>query len=289
MQKYFFILALISSLPLFAQKTKTVEGEYKYHVPENVTLEAAKRTALDRAKIQAIADEFGTLVSQDNATRISNKDGKSEVDFISIGGSDVKGEWIETEGEPEFKILYGGDQLIIWCKVKGKAREIVKASIDIQAHVLRNGIDNRFESDHFKDGDAIYLSFQSPIKGFLAVYLVDDDGLAFCLLPYRNQKTDMYSIEANQRYLFFNEAAAPRDERPYVENYYLTCNRTAEHNQIYIVFSPNEFYKPIDKFTQQKRPRQLSFKDFQKWLSKCQNYDKEMNVKRVSIMIEKEK
>ena len=54
---YFFLLFTI---PVFSQKMKTVEGEYTYHAPENVSLEEARRTALDRAKIQALADEFGT-------------------------------------------------------------------------------------------------------------------------------------------------------------------------------------------------------------------------------------
>ena len=52
-----FILLLLP-LTVFAQRVKTVEGEYTYHAPENVTIEQAKRTALERAKIQALADEF---------------------------------------------------------------------------------------------------------------------------------------------------------------------------------------------------------------------------------------
>lgn len=74
------LLACLSSVllsqPIFSQKMKTVEGEYTYHAPENVTLEEAKRTTLDRAKIQAIADAFGTIVSQNNATSVHNHNGK---------------------------------------------------------------------------------------------------------------------------------------------------------------------------------------------------------------------
>ena len=47
-----------------AQRVKSIKGEYTYHVPENVTLDIAKQTALQRAKIQALADEFGTIVMQ---------------------------------------------------------------------------------------------------------------------------------------------------------------------------------------------------------------------------------
>ena len=125
----FIFSLLLSSLTVFAQKMKTVEGEYTYHAPENVTMEQAKRTALDRAMIQALADEFGTIVSQSNATRVENKNGQTDIDFLSIGGSEVKGEWIETIGEPQYNIRYEGDMLIVSVKVKGKAREIVSAGI----------------------------------------------------------------------------------------------------------------------------------------------------------------
>ena len=62
MKQALVLLLLALSLPVMAQKTKTVEGEYTYYAPENVTPEQAKRIALERAKTQAIADEFGTIV-----------------------------------------------------------------------------------------------------------------------------------------------------------------------------------------------------------------------------------
>lgn len=62
-------IVLISVLLLFvaityAQKMQKVTATYTYYAPENVTLEEAKRTALDRAKLSAIADAYGTLVTQ---------------------------------------------------------------------------------------------------------------------------------------------------------------------------------------------------------------------------------
>ena len=75
-----------------------------YYAPENISLEEAKHIAVNRAKIEAVSEAFGTLVTQNNATVISNSDGKSENRFLSIGGSEVKGEWIETTKQPEFDI-----------------------------------------------------------------------------------------------------------------------------------------------------------------------------------------
>lgn len=289
MRKAVILLLLALSLPLLAQKTKTVEGEYTYYAPENVTVEQARRTALDRAKIQAIADEFGTIVQQTNTTRIQNRDGESASDFYSIGGSEVKGEWIETIGEPEYTISYESNMLVVTCRVKGKAREIVSAQIDIKALVLRNGTDDKFEDDDFKSGNDLYLSFVSPVKGYLAVYLIDDDNKAFCLLPYRSQTEGIYPIEANRRYVFFDIKSASPEERGYVDEYVMTCERSSEHNLIYIVFSPNPFAKAADNSSSDLLPREISFDDFQKWLVKCRKHDKEMNLRRIPIEITKTK
>lgn len=286
MVRTLFILSLIlSSLTALAQKLKTVEGEYTYHAPENVTMEQAKRTALDRAMIQALADEFGTIVSQSNATRVENQNGQTNIDFLSIGGSEVKGEWIETISEPIYNIRYEGDMLVVSVKVKGKAREIVSAGIDFQAKVLRNGTDDKFESDQFRSGDDLYLSFISPVSGYLAVYLVDADNQAYCLLPYRNQSEGIYPVKANQRYLFFNAKEAPQNERSNVDEYVMTCSRSSEQNQIYIIFSPNQFVKATDNQSNATLPRELKFEDFQSWLTKCRKHDKEMNLRMISITI----
>lgn len=286
-QALLLILLLVIPLPAFSQKMRTVKGEYTYHAPENVTLEEAKRTALDRAKIQALADVFGTIVSQTNATRMENHNGISDVDFFSIGGSEVKGEWIETIGQPNYDISYEQGMLVVKVSVKGKAREIVSAQIDIKVKVLRNGTDDKFESDEFRDGDDLYLSFISPVSGYLAVYLVDSK-TAYSLLPYRSQTDGIYKVEANRRYLFFNIKEAPMQERQCVDEYVMTCSRSSEHNQIYVIFSPQPFAKAADNALAERLPRELGVDDFQKWLVRCRKQDTGMTAKHKQIIILKD-
>lgn len=112
------LICLLFSIYSFSQKTKTVDGEYTYVVPENVDLGKAKHTALERLKIQLIADEFGTIISQSNSTMVKNINEKSDINFLSVGSSEVKGEWIETIGTPIFKTEILGDQLVVkvWFK-----------------------------------------------------------------------------------------------------------------------------------------------------------------------------
>ena len=269
-----------------AQKVQKVTATYTYHAPENITLEQAKATALDRAKLQAIADAFGTIVSQTNSTRVENHGEASAVDFLSIGGSDVRGEWIETTGEPQYEISYEQGMLVVKVSAKGRIREIVSAAIDIKARVLRNGVEDRFESEEFRSGDDLYLSFVSPVDGYLAVYLVDAEQRAFCLLPYRSQRDGIYKVTANRRYLFFNIKEAEPEERQFVDEYRMSCGESPEQNQIYIVFSPHPFAKAADNATAKLLPRELSFGDFQRWLAKCKRYDNFLIVNKTNIYIQ---
>lgn len=287
MRPILLLLSVLFTLPVFSQKMKTVEGEYTYHAPENVTLEEAKRIALDRAKIQALADAFGTIVSQTNATHVQNRNGNSDIDFLSIGGSEVKGEWIETVGEPQYDISYEQGMLVVKVSVKGKAREIVSAQIEIKAKVLRNGTEDKFESGEFRDGDDLYLSFVSPVSGYLAVYLVDAEQKAYCLLPYRSQTDGIYKVEANRRYLFFNIKEAPPQERQYVDEYVMTCSRSSEYNQIYVIFSPQPFAKAVDSSSSETLPRELGLEDFQKWSTKYNIKDNNMQIQLKPILIKK--
>ncbi len=159
-------------------------------------------------------------------------------------------------------------------------------AIDFKAKILCNGIDDKFENNRFKNGDDLYLSFQSPVNGYLAVYLEGEDGQVSCLLPYHNQKNGIYPINANHRYLFFDSGSAPVNEKAQVVEYKMTCNNKSELNQIYIIFSPNKFTKASDYAIQEGLPRQLPRKDFQAWLTMCRKRDNEMNVKKVEIIIE---
>ena len=286
MKRLFWLISILVSLSASAQDVQTVEAEYVYEVPEDVSLSAAKQTALEKAKIRAIAETYGTVVSESNTVRMANRNGISSVDFLSISGSDVKGEWIETISQPEYQIVYNGEKLIVSVKVKGKIRELIANEVEFQVKVLRNGTEDRFESEMFNNGDDLYLSFTSPVAGYLAIYLVDVGNDATCILPYQKQQDGIYAVKANQRYVFFSERDATPVERPLVDSYNLTALYPVEQNQIYVVFSPQSFVKAADNGFEGQL-RQLKGDDFQKWLAKCRKRDVNMTVKMIPITIRK--
>ena len=282
------ILSLLLSLSCFSQKVEKVTATYTYHAPENVTLEQAKRIALDRAKITAIADAFGTIVTQSNTNVMSTENGKTDSRFFSLGGSEVKGEWIETTKEPTYKISYEGDMLVVAVEVSGRIREIVSAGIDFTAKILRNGTEEKFESSDFRSGDDMFLYFKSPVDGYLTVYLLDETSQeVFCLLPYKASGEGAYRIEHDHSYILFS--AKHEQENPsIVDEYNLTCNGETEFNDIYVIFSPNQFTKANSQETADEvLPRQLTYENFQKWLVKLRKKDKEVVVNNKQIKIKK--
>ena len=261
---------------LSAQRPVKICGEYTYHAPENVSLEQARRIALERAKTQALAEKFGTTIMQSNVTVIETENEEADVWFRMIGGSEVKGEWLEDTKTPEYNIFYDAGMLIVKVSVCGNARELKGAGIDFQAKVLKNGTETKFESNEFKDGDVMYLWFKSPVAGYLAVYLVDETLTVNCLLPYRRDQTGKVKIESGKEYIFFSKKHADQTKEAIVDEYHLTSKKQAEHDLLYIIFSPNEFTKANDTQPHGNLPRQLSFEDFQKWLARNKQRDKDM-------------
>lgn len=281
-----YILLLIS-VSGFAQRIEKICGEYIYYPPENVTREQARQTALERAKIEALAKKFGTTVTQQVASVVKNINEKSDISIISLGGSEVKGEWLETIGEPKYKEFFEQDMWVVQCSVCGKAREIVGAGVEFTAKIM-NKVDSKHPTEFFHDGDDIFLNFRTPVDGHLAVYLIDDSQTAFCLLPYSGDPQGKTPVKAGKDYIFFSQKHVSPEESRFVTEYILTANKQVEQNFLYIIFSPNEFTKANDAFTGEVlMPRELSFTDFQQWLAKNRQKDKDMKVETKVLIIRK--
>lgn len=282
------IIAIFCSI-VWAQNIKKVSATYTYYAPETISIEEAKRTALERAKIQAIAEEFGSVVSQNTSTLITNKNGESDTQFFSIGGSDVKGEWIETIGEPIYDIKFENQFLVVSCTIKGRAREIESAKIEFVAKPLRNGTSLKFEATEFKDGDDLYLYFRSPIDGFLSVYLLDEtEQMVYSILPYKSEKITASPVKGEKDYIFFSIKDTELEQRGNVDEYTLTCNREKEFNTLYVLFSPSEIGRKVGFDSEfEDKPNNIPYIDFKKWLSKSMAKNKHLQSHIISISIQK--
>lgn len=260
-----FMCQLIVVTVASAQKEQKVTASYIYYAPENITLEEAKRTALERAKLTAIADAFGTLVTQSNSTVITNENGMTDSRFFSLGGSEVKGEWVETTKGPNYNVRYESGMLIVSVDVCGVIKEITNSRVDIRTKILRNGTDEKYESTYFRNGDDLFLYFKSPIDGYLLAYIFDETtNQVVRILPYIKSTLASIPIKGDKEYVFFKKE---RNTDYMVDEYIMTANQPIEFNTLYVVFSPTNITKAIDKpDDSQEGIRSLKYDDFNKWL-----------------------
>ena len=279
---YFGLCSFISCALNFinAQEIKTACGTYTYHVPETESMLVAKAKAAQRARLEAIATEFGTTVSQDNTTLVKNTNGESSTSFYSAGGSTIKGEWLSDFSQPEYEFCIDtktGMQ-VITASVCGKIREIRSIKTHAEARILRNGVEDKHESDLFNNGDNLYASFFSTVGGYLTMYWMSEDFETFPMLPYDHDKQQTFPIEANQRYVFFKEP----DKVDVFENfqvYNVECEGKEELATVYFIFSQKEYEKPMLKADF------IDFKTFNQWLSKLQQVDMTAQVIRKTFLI----
>lgn len=263
----------------FSQKIKSVYATYTYYAPETMSIEEAKNLAIERARIQAIADEFGTIVSQNTSTVVSNRNGESDTQFFSYGGSDIKGEWMTDTKEPEVKVIFEDNTLVVYAKVWGKAREKKTANFDLSVKTLCNAI----ESERFHDNDRLSVCFRTPINGYLSIWLADDDlKKVFCLLPYENSNGEAREMKSKREYILLSTADS---QYPFREETILTTEKEIEINRLVFIFSTNRFSMPLTK--QGEYVPELSLSKFSEWLQKNRIKDENMQVIYKTIEIKK--
>lgn len=288
-----FAISLILSL-LFVigasagPRTKKVRIEYTYNIPANVSPDEAREIAIQRAQAQAIADEFGSVVTQSSSVRIEMSNENVNTDFLSIGGSELKGEWIETIGEPKIEYITDGKDIALHVEISGVIREILGAKVPFDVKILRNGTSDANESEVFHNGDDFYMSFRSPSVGYIAIYLIDAENQAYCLLPYQRQENGFFSTKANYRYLFFHPDFVEGIEKDMVDEIVTDTSLGKERNRILTVFSPNKFFKAMDQQTEKNVPRNLSYTEFQKWLANLKRHDVDVSIIETAITISAE-
>jgi len=291
-KRFITILLLAFSICGFAGEIKTISINYEYVSDnQNESVAQAKQTALQRAKLKAMEEHFGLDVSSvSNILQRNKQIGKettSSTDVFALRETAVRGEWIETIEEKVLEeTIDRAGFLHIKVYVKGKARNNDKPKVEVKYALINNEHD-RENRDQYYDGDDIYLRFSTPRSGSVCVYLVDENKDVFCLLPYQNATAGCQKVEANTDYLFFSE-----DEDKDADEYTVNCERSQEMNAVYIVYTPNGLTKAADRragknWRNEQLPRQLSYEDFVKWLSKNQVKDQDMVVLTEVITIRK--
>ena len=280
MRYYFLILLfLLISLYSLGQRVVNICGEYKYIVPENVSLAEAKAIAIERARLTAIANEFGTTVSQTNLTTTHIENGTTRNDFLSLGETEVKGDWLGDTKEPEIRPVYENNQLVIYASVCGKVRELKTAEVELRMQIMNNGI----ETEQFKNNDKVAIRFKSPVNGYVAIFVRDDNaGIVSCMLPYENENGKARVVKNSKEYIYLS---TDDPIYPYQEETILVTNKKVEFNTFVLVFAETEFAMPLSDMGE--FVPELSVESFQRWLRRNRINDKTMQTIEKTIQINK--
>ncbi len=290
-KKVLLLLAVLLPFVTSAQlrAVLTVGGEYQKTFSENVSIREAKIALESYAREQLIAEEFGTSIYSNSTTSISNIDGKSSTKYDKNSISELGGEWLETIGEPQFSKPVWNEEMTEYTlriEIKGKIREIKSARVDFTARILRNGV----EDDHFVSGDKFYLEFTAPCSGHLSVYLQDEEGWVYYLSPYTTtMEHDYVDISPREKTMFYDRKDGESSTK---RGWHMTCGQTiAEHDKIYIIFSPNIYYDPDYEVYKSGRQygHRIRMEDFKVWLARIHSQDVKMRVEERDIVVEPKK
>ncbi len=260
------------SMFAYSNDEKISEGEYTYVYSGDVSRKRAEVIALERAREDAIQRAFGSIISSEGSLEMSDIGGDTSISFYKFGSSELLGEIISEEQPKYIHYPYNNDtrQSSVTCRVKCKVRSANRPRVQFDWHLLRNHIDKRSETTDFANEDALYMTFKAPCDGYLAVYLVDERGMAQCLIPHHDEPEGIYRILHDKEYVFFSEDNDNDDGMipPHLLTTF-TNHIKEEINQIYVFFSPNKFAKSTVNSPHQERgrflPAEIDNDTFQRW------------------------
>ena len=153
---------------------------------------------------------------------------------------------------------------------------------EILTDTRRNGTKQKHRTESFHEGDSLYLFFRSNKDGWLTVWLADDEGTVYRLLPYRGQRYAQ-QIESNRDYFFFS----PNDNKNAdVYETIVAENKEKETNIIYIVFSTEDYMPADTKDNNRSLPFFTYKKEFKKWIEELKEKNA-VEIKEVNIDIKK--
>lgn len=275
-------LLLLMPLTMAAQREANVHGKSVLVVADhdNITLAEAKRKCVEKAKAEALKEEFGEMVASDAVDiNVESNGAVSNSSWENIAAS-AKGDWMGDTRAPIINVEYKEGNLIFTAEVWGRAREIVQAKTDIEWVILKDVNGKRSIATDFESGETVYLRIRVPVNGYVAVYLTDGDGKTWCLLPYSTDSDGRFIIIGGKDYIVFDKEID--SESP---QYNLTTTHAQEKSQLVVIYSPHAFVKCNDKYMGPRYPTLVNTSDFQKWLLKSQRIDKDMVVEKKWVTI----
>ena len=175
MKRFIFPLLFLCSLSVFAAKPEKVSITYTYESNDkSESFETVTKHAFEKAKQRILEEKFGVDVSSIvvYSEQERERDGSfsTSEDFFSLGGTNARGERIQTIEEKvvEEPTFHQGEWRVK-VYVEGLARAKNGGPIHLDYRFI-NHTDDRIPRTIFHDGDDLFMHFSSPVAGVLCVY-----------------------------------------------------------------------------------------------------------------------
>jgi hypothetical protein len=292
---------MISFTSLIAQEVVTAEGFAQIRLEDHMSKDEAREEVRQQAMINAIESVFGAYVAQDSDVNV--EDGRTR--FRIIGQTRVRGDWLKTVsekyGEKKQKVQGRSrkeTETWIFCRIEGKIREtgLPETALEFTPMNCPELICRTYD---FRDGEPFYLSFRTPVDGYLSIFIRDGSDNVFRLLPYLKM-TEQYAntvpVKADLSYLFFlnqeNYDYFPEFSYMMIDEVVMSAVQPEEFLDLYVVFSTSDYQKPLlDSVEEDKTgtimPKTLDPGKFEEWLGDNRIHDPAFQYKRITLTIKK--
>jgi hypothetical protein len=303
-------LAILFHNPAYAQRSNQVKahGEYQMLVEGSMSMDKAKSLAIERAKIDALRKEFGEVVVQGNSTYLKNSSTgdlqSSTSAFNFLSETFVNGEWVSDIDPPTInqttRKTKSGDELWIEVKVYGYVRALEPVVQNCRMQTL-SCPKITCQTTSFNHGQSFFMFFQSPVSGYLTVYLDNpEDQKTYKILPYSKMQGNIsIPIVADKPYIFFDRDLEKEMNLSFTDELELSIESSSnpqELNKLFVIFSPNaDLGKPILSSSSQSSiqesntkyilPPHLPSPDFQRWLNTLRSKDRQIQLYTETITI----
>lgn len=277
------LFAFCCSMTVFAVADEKVYGKMTYVGDRKLSIEENEQNCIEQARINALADKFGTTIRDLTKDEYFGDGGNSSNSFQHLTAASVKGRWLRDTKDPVLHMYFDSEnQFIIECEVWGEAREIKAAGIDLKWNICAGTPSEGSISEVFNHKQRLYIPFRSPIDGYVNVYLIDENDVVNCLLPYREDRDGVFDVQGGSDYMFFDRENLPSK---YPHHYIMTTTSPSSRNKLVMVFSKNRFSKCNVNRGDKVHLDDIPLNDFNKWIMNCQAQDDDFIVQEKWVKV----
>ena len=272
------------SAAAWCQREQKVQVTETMQVPGHMSMDRARAELMEKAMLRGVEQAFGTRVAVERRGTSETRNGGASKETYASGSSEsLAGEWLRTD-----KADFTTDGEWLTLHLSGVVREFPEGRNTPKVRCMRNSKESKRHETSFTDSEKMWLYFRSMLPGYVAIYLLDENGKANIIVPY-SEDSNLYRVEANKDYVFVDD----QDKNNISYNsIILNAPGRLVVNHVYVMFSPHAFGSIStnpgrrDDKTGNDLPRNCSDKEFLKWLSQRRVADRDMSVVDFPIFID---